>query len=114
MKNATLTGAYNEYGYVIYQDGRAIYAAGNSPSDSQVYIGVEEREPEFFYHLPLDEDVDVLSLETIKLYCEGSLNEAYEFPDRYKLRGDHILGAVRYAPRMIPIGMAYDCGALTR
>ena len=32
---AKLTGAYNEYDYVIRKNSRVIYAAGNSPFESQ-------------------------------------------------------------------------------
>ena len=109
-----ITGSYNEYGYVIYQNGTPKYAAGNCPTDSQTYIGIEEGEPEFFHLQPLGDTADLLSLEEIKGYCESTLEEACEYPERYKLRGDNTAGKIRYAPKMIPLGMAYRCGTLRR
>lgn len=36
--NKTITGEYTALAYVIYLNGKAIYQAGNSHSDSQGYV----------------------------------------------------------------------------
>lgn len=35
----TISGVFNGGGYAVLSDGEAIYSAGNSPDDSQVYMG---------------------------------------------------------------------------
>ena len=56
-----ISGIYNEAGYAILSDGEPIYSAGNSPADSQVYMGAGA-----------DGSLD---LKTIRKYCEQTAVE---------------------------------------
>ena len=42
MKKAQITGVYGPTEYVVYIDGKECYRAGNSPFDSQQYVGTED------------------------------------------------------------------------
>ena len=57
-----LTGQYNRKAYWIFSDDAEIYAAGNSPHDSQAY-------------LPADQGV---GLRLMRLYCLSTLRELAE------------------------------------
>lgn len=56
-----ISGIYNEAGYAILSNGEPIYSAGNSPNDSQVYMGAGADHS--------------LGLETIRDYCKRTAIE---------------------------------------
>lgn len=121
-----LTGSYNEYGYVIRKNSRVIYAAGNSPSESQIYIGIREFKKDTYHtdgrryrkgHLlrePIPEDANVYSLEVIGTLCANALTDMCDRPELYGLKGEYEAGKASYSKNLNPLEEAYKCGALTR
>ena len=95
-----INGYYNELGYVVSAGTTNVYTAGNSPTESQTYLSINHP-----YRLPL---------ETIKEYCQISVNEQIQDnPRKYKSIS---LGQIKYVdPRIInPETVAYQIGMLTR
>ena len=68
-------GTYNELGYKIYLDvnGEPIYTAGNSPYESQVWLGISD---------------EALPVETIKDHCETTIKDMLAEGDTYGLQYD--------------------------
>ena len=64
MKEAVITGVYNELGYVVRKNGRAIYAAGNNPYESQDYLSAE----------------DGVGVEKMAHFCGSTVAEIVEAP----------------------------------
>jgi len=42
VKEAVITGVYNELGYVVRKNGIAVYAAGNYPFCSHEYVEAKD------------------------------------------------------------------------
>ena len=69
-------GLYNELGYEIFLNDvntEPVYKAGNSPYESQVWLGICE---------------DSLPVETIKELCECSIQRMLAIGDTYGLQYD--------------------------
>ena len=113
-----LNAQYNEYGYVIFKNSRAIYAAGNSPYESQAYVGSRHSGYKGAAKDAIPEGAYVLSLEAIAKYCESTLTEMCDYPERWdwKLKEgvEYKLGSVKFSRHLNPLEQAYNCGALTQ
>jgi hypothetical protein len=111
---AKLTGAYNEYGYVVRKNSRVIYAAGNSPYESQTYRFSRHGGYGSIVKDPIPEDANVESLEEIEHGCKVVLSDMAEHPELYDLKGEYEAGKVLYSKTLNPLEEAYKCGALTK
>lgn len=109
-----LTGAFNEYGYVIRKNSRVIYAAGNSPYESQSYGFSRQGGYGSIVKDPIPEDANVYSLEVIGTLCATTLVDVCDHPELYGLKGECEAGKALYSKALNPLEEAYKCGALTK
>ena len=109
-----LNAQYNEYGYVIFKNSRAIYAAGNSPYESQAYVGSRHSGYKGAAKDAIPEGASVLSLEAIAIDCKTTLASMCDRPDLYKLKGEYEEGSAKFSSSLNPLEQAYKCGALSR
>ena len=99
MKEVVFTGVYNELGYVIREDGRDIYAAGNHPSESQGYVNAE----------------DGMGVEKIADFCadtiEGILSDPSLWKDVVKAQSIAMKnGGIKYSKSLKPEKIAGQTG----
>lgn len=115
-----LTAQYNEYGYVVFKSGRPIYAAGNSPYESQTYVGSS-----LIYNGTvaskgmIPEDASVLDIKAIAKYCTSTITKMCDQPELWAGIGlkegvEYELGSIKFSRDLNPLEQAYKCGALTR
>jgi hypothetical protein len=116
-KEVTISGKYNEHGYVIFANKKPIYAAGNYSNESQSYLGSCDHTGDKL-QLPIDHRL--APLEVIKGYCENSVMDftknslvypgyLKKFPaDRYEF----VSGEVSYNKRLSPRKAAHLTGDL--
>jgi hypothetical protein len=115
-----LTAQYNEYGYVIFKSGRPIYAAGNSPYESQTYVGSS-----LIYNGTvaskgmIPENTSVLDVNAIAKHCTTTIYEMYDHPELWAGKGlkkgaEYELGSIKFSRDLNPLEQAYKCGALAK
>lgn len=113
-KVARISGSYNEYGYVIRKNSKAIYAAGNGAHGSQDYL----YSPDFKLE-PIPEEAigeTVYPLWKIELFCKEMVFQMSTHPELYDLKGTaegYAIGKTTYSKELNPLRAAYECGALT-
>jgi len=91
MEEVVFTGVYNELGYVIREDGRDIYAAGNYPFCSQEYVKAE----------------DGMGVEIIAEFCATTIEEILSDPSLWKdvVKAQSIAmknGGIKYSKSLKP------------
>jgi len=101
VKEAVITGLYNELGYVVRKNGRAIYAAGNNPYESQDYLNAE----------------DGVGVEKIAEFCadtiEGILSDPSLWEDVVKAQSIAMKnGGTKYSKSLKPREVAVQTGDL--
>lgn len=111
---AKLTGSFNEYGYVIRKNSRVVYAAGNSPFESQTYAFSRHGGYGSIVKDPIPENANVYSLEVIGTLCANALVDMCDRPELYGLKGEYEAGKASYSKGLNPLEEAYKCGALTK
>ena len=111
---AKLSGSYNKYGYVVRKNSRVIYAAGNSPYESQIYGFSRHGGYGSIVKDPIPEDANVYSLEVIGTLCANALVDMCDRPELYGLKGEHEAGKALYSKTLNPLEEAYKCGALAK
>jgi len=68
VKEAVITGVYNELGYVVRKNGIAIHAVGNSPYESETYVKAE----------------DGMGVDQMAEYCADTIKKMVENPSLWE------------------------------
>lgn len=111
-----ITAKYNEYGYVIYIDGKAVYTAGNHPTESQGYLGVEVSiNGGYARKKPKNTLKDALDLNEIRNLCSSMILDVVRSPQCYSFfeyYTDLFNQGATYSAPLNPRQIALDLGVM--